>query len=146
MSNSIGVLASRAITRQVLARGRQHDHSVTLATARAMKWRAALRVLMEPRHLPSPSSTSAVLMHCIKCCGSEQSELLRFSELSNHISLSSFSFDFKAFTDLCCRFLRRFCKQIVIRMVTAITGKGKLQLRIATCALRFSYHVLCFAF
>ena len=126
MSNSIGVLASRAITRQVMGRGRQRDHSVTLATSRAMKWRAALRVLMARRHLPSPSSTSAVLMHCIKRCTSEQSKLLRFSERPNRISLSSFSFNFNVFTDVCGLSLFGFRKQDAIRMVTAIAWKGEI--------------------
>ena len=112
-----------------MGRGSQRDHSVTLATGRAMKWRASLRVLMARRHLPSPSSTSAVLMHCIKRCTSEQGELLRFSERSNRISLSSFSYNFNAFTDVCCLSLFRFRKQDVIRMVTAIAWKREITTR-----------------
>ena len=129
MSNCIRLLVSRAITRHVMARGRQRDHSVILATARAIKWRAALRVWIARRHLPSSSSKRSVLMYCIKGCTSEQSEFLRFSERSNRISLSSFSFKFIAFTHVCCLSLFTFHKLHVPRMVKANAWKGEITTR-----------------
>eukprot|EP00171_Calliarthron_tuberculosum_P006791 IDg6791t1 len=51
-----------------MARGRQRDRSVTLATTREIKWRATLCVLLARRHLPSPSLTSAALIYCVQRC------------------------------------------------------------------------------
>lgn len=110
------------------SRGRQSDHSVTIAALRFRKWRFALRTIA-PRRLRAPASiygSTTALLFCVKGYAAQRKEYSRYIQRSNRISLSEFSFNFNSLTDSCCLSLFRFTKKDIGRLVTAVGWVGFL--------------------
>ena len=80
-----------------MGKGLQRNHCCTIATTRAMQLRIVLCTLLERRHPPSTSSRSAVILHCVKRFASEKSELVRYLNLPDRISIFCFGFNFESF-------------------------------------------------
>ena len=116
------VVSSPTSQPKMPSRGRQRDHSVSIAALQSRTWRLALHSIARRRLLGLRSetgSTSAVYF-CVKRYTAQRHEFQRYLSRSNRISLSEFSFNFNSLTGACCLSLFRFTKHYLFMMMTAV--------------------------